>query len=163
MLWGSPQASCEIKLAKSQLFIIWLCSIYKEKYPIRHLKNWSHSSACFLQEWECNVGNFSTAGLVSMRLCILSRNRNVVAVLKGMDGLSQGGQPTGHCQRSIGVVWDCWHTVLPAQSTACLSFSQLPPQSSSLPSLSSLPFSGMCFKWGDGRTIVPCCFAWGWD
>lgn len=66
------------------------------------------------------------AVLVSMRLWIMSRNRNVAASLKGKDGFSQLWEAHSHCVRGLWLMRNCWCTALLAQSTACHSFTQLP-------------------------------------
>ena len=124
------------------------------------------------------------AVLVSMRLWIMSRNRNVVASLKGKDGFSQLREAHSHCVRGIWLMRNWWCTALLAQNTACHSFTQLPQLTEELPGrrnvrspfcfflftftapthlLFLVPFSDMCFSQDNDHTTVPCCFAWGWD
>lgn len=88
-----PQASCEIMLPKSQLFLSDDCApsitVGSRRTSDLPSPNWSLGHWVFpagigMQCWE-----FSTAVLGSRRLWTLSRNRSVVAFLEGKDGFSQ--------------------------------------------------------------------------
>lgn len=87
-------------------------------YPIYHLK----TTECFHQEQECNVGNFSMAVPMSVRLWISPKNRNVVASLKGKDGLSQPwGAHVALCERHQA----CMEVSTHSWTAVCPSFSDL--------------------------------------